>query len=377
MSTRFIQALSLTALCASPLSSLADEGQTIDFRFSGFLTLAAGKMVSGSTPDAYFVSDYGQAGIYEKDDGWRLGPDSKLGLQGTVTFNSQWSATAQVVARGAREGEVNLEWLYATYQATDKLTLQFGQKRLPLFYYSESQDVGFTLPWVRLPPEVYGWDMVNFLGANAIYRDQWGDWSATAELALGNVSRDDNPYWQIYNGKGTRTDEKWTDIISADLTLSRDWLETRFSYMHSNWEYWDPADKANTYSDNKGQSYYSVSAMIDYEDWLVRSEFSYVDRPTGDEEDWAAMLGIGYRFGKWLPMLTVAKFGGNYKDPSTPDERWSDIILSLRYDLTSSSALKLQYDFFNDLSDTGITGYNTSGRYGDSQMLTIAYDRVF
>ena len=74
---------------------------------------------------------------------------------------------------------------------------------------------------------------------------------------------------------------------------------------------------------------------------------------------------------------SVAKFGGNYKDPSTPDERWSDIILSLRYDLTSSSALKLQYDFFNDLSDTGITGYNTSERYGDSQMLTIAYDKVF
>jgi hypothetical protein len=139
---------------AFALSLASFASQAVDFSGSGFLTLAAGKMLDSKQDDAYFVSDYGQAGIYEKGDSWKIGPDSKLGLQGTATFNPQWSATAQVVARGAREGKVNLEWLYGSYNITDNLTLQFGQKRLPLFYFSESQDVGFTLPWVRLPPEV-------------------------------------------------------------------------------------------------------------------------------------------------------------------------------------------------------------------------------
>lgn len=365
----------LALLCTLTLASLS--AHAVEFNGSGFLTLAAGKMLDSNQDDAYFVADYGQAGIYEEGDGWKVGPDSKLGLQGSVVFNPQWSATGQIVARGARDGKVNLEWLYGTYKASDKVTLQFGQKRLPLFYYSESQDVGFTLPWIRLPPEMYGWDVVNFQGANLIYRDRWGDWNATAQLALGNEERKDNPYQEIYAGRNTRTDEEWSNIVSADLTLSGDILETRFSYMHSDWATWDPSDKANSYSDNGGQSFYSVAAMIDKDDWLIRSELSYVDRPGADEEDWAAMLGVGYRFGKWLPMVTWGRFQGNYIDPATPDERWYALMLSLRYDLSDSSAIKVQYDIFHDKSDAGITGYNTSERYGNSRMLTIAYDMVF
>jgi hypothetical protein len=362
-------------LCA--LAFATPAAQAVEFNGSGFLTLAAGKMLDSKQDDAYFVADYGQAGIYEHGDGWTLGPDSKLGLQGSLVFNPQWSVTGQVVARGARDGKVNLEWLYGSYNATDNLTIQFGQKRLPLFYYSESQDVGFTLPWVRLPPEMYGWDVVNFQGANLMYRDRIGDWNATWQLAVGNEERKDNPYQEIYNGRHTRTDEEWKNIVSLDLTLSGDWLETRFSYMHSDWAVWDPADKANTYSDNGGQSFYSVAAMADYENWVVRSEFSYVDRPGGDEEDWAAMLGVGYRFGKWLPMITWGRFRGNYIDPATPDERWWALMLTLRYDIDSSSAIKVQYDIFHDQSDAGVTGYNASERYGNSRMIAIAYEKVF
>jgi hypothetical protein len=374
VNTRKLQQ-NLSLFCA--LACAAVSAQAVELNGSGFLTMAVGKMLDSNQDDAYFVGDYGQAGIYEHGDSWKIGPDSKLGLQGSVVFNPQWSATGQVVARGAREGKVNLEWLYGTYNASDNLTIQFGQKRLPLFYFSESQDVGFTLPWIRLPPEVYGWDVVNFQGANMIYRDRWGDWNATAELAIGNEKRKDNPYQEIYAGRHTRTDEEWTKIVSVDLTLSGDWLETRFSYMHSDWATWDPTDKANTYSDNGGQSFYSVAAMADYENWVVRSELSYVDRPTGDERDWAAMLGVGYRFGKWLPMITYGKYHGNYIDPTTPDERWWALMLSLRYDLSSSSALKIQYDMFHDQSDAGISSYNASGRYGDSRILTIAYEKVF
>lgn len=364
--------------------SHAGGAHAVEFNGSGFLTLAVAKTFDSEAPDGFVVVDYGQAGIYD-DNKWSIGPDSKLGLQGVLTFNPQWSATGQIVSRGARDGKVNLEWLYATFQATDNLTLQFGRKRLPLFYFSESQDIGLSLPWARLPPQAYGWDVVNFTGANVIYRANLGEWSSAAEFFYGNEDRKDNPYQQIYTGRGVRTDEKWTNIAGADWSLTRDWLELRFSAVHSGWETYDPSTATST--DNGDQTFLSASAMVDYGDWVVRSELSKIDRPdfnASPEHDWAAMFGIGYRFGKWLPMVTYAKFHGNYTDPALADERTEDLALSLRYDLTSSSAVKVQYDIFRDHSGVGITCYQDavncvagSQRYGDSKMFTISYDKVF
>lgn len=361
----------LSHLMLSLLALSCGGAHAIEFNGSGFLTFAVAKKIDSELSDGFLVVDYGQAGIYDDND-VSIGPDSKLGLQGTLTFDPQWSATAQIVSRGAQDGKINLEWLYATYQATDKVTLQFGRKRLPLFYYSESQDVGISLPWVRLPPQAYGWDVVNFTGANLIYRSDLGAWSSTAEVFYGNEQRKKNPYQEIYIEPGSQADEKWSDIFGADWTLSRDWLELRFSAIRSNWEV------AGT--NNGSQTFLSAAAMVDYADWVVRSEVSKIDRPdipTTEENDWALMFGVGHRFGKWLPMATYSKFFGNYSNPDWSDERTENLALSLRYDLSSSSALKLQFDITRDNSTPGITLRNASGTYGDSKLFTIAYDRVF
>ncbi|CAK0769520.1 conserved hypothetical protein [Gammaproteobacteria bacterium] len=352
-----------------PLISLA-----IEFEKLGFLTLAAGKKISSEFNDAFVVADYGQGGIYENNR-WNIGPDSKIGLQGILTFNPFWSMTGQFVMRGARDGNINLEWLYATYQATNNLTLQFGLKRLPLFYYSEAQDIGVSLPWVRLPTPMYGWDVVNFRGANLIYRSMLGKWSSIIELFYGNEIRRDNPYLKIYNDRGTKWDEKWNHIHGADWTLNHDWLELRFSYVHSGMEYWDEMDKANTYFNTK-QSFYSVATTVDYEKLLIRSEISKTDRPTSFEHYTAYLLGVGYRVNKWLPMITFSRFQSNY-DNDSPNERFNNLSFLLRYDLSPSSAIKAQYDIFNDKSEPGVTSYNAAGRYGDAKMFSIAYDMTF
>jgi hypothetical protein len=340
--------------------------QAVDFSGSGFLTVTAAKKFDSQLPDGFFVSDFGQAGIYNSNK-WSLGPDSKLGLQGVMTLNPQWSATGQIVSRGAQDGKVDLEWLYATYQATDSVTVQVGRKRLPLFYYSESQDVGLSMPWVRLPPQAYGWDVVNFDGANLIHHGNLGGWSSTAEMYFGTENRKDNPYQQIYLGQDTHTNEKWTNIVGADWTLSHDWLELRFAVMHSNW-----VVGGVNYG---GQTFYSVAAMADYDNWVIRSEYSVIKRLAANEDDWAVMAGIGRQFGKWLPMVMYSQYHGTYTD-GRPNERDSDVALSLRYDLNASSDIKVQYDIFRDKSDAGITS-NPSGYYGNSRLFSISYDRVF
>lgn len=383
----------LTLACASQTAS-AVEALGMEWEGSGFMTLAAGRIVGGNSNNDYndfngynapaFVADFGQAGIYEKNQGWSLAPDSKLGLQAKAKINPQWSITGQIVTRGAANMNTNLEWLFASYNINDNWTVQLGRKRLPLFYYSESQDVGLSMPWVRLPPQAYGWDIVNYNGINLMNKAKWGDWSATTEFFYGNEKRDDNPYQKIYTGKHSKTNEKWSDIAGADITLSQDWFEARFMYLQSYWAYWE-AGTASQALPKSRQKYYSAAFNADYENWMVRTEFSYINRRPVDENDFAQMVGVGYRIGKWLPMVTVARYEGNYIEgayySTLNSEKHTTYTLSLRYDLSPSSAVKIQYDYWKDRGGTDFNSsaniYGVSENYGNPRLLSISYDLVF
>lgn len=96
------------------LLTIAAEAQVAkpQVMFSGFATLAAGKIIGGSHDELVdldyqcpcFISDYAQNGVCEQKR-LRLGPDSKLGVQGQVSSaNGQYSLTGQLVSRGAAGG---------------------------------------------------------------------------------------------------------------------------------------------------------------------------------------------------------------------------------------------------------------------------------
>lgn len=381
-------AMLLFLFSASALAQGEEGG--VKFSGSGFLTLAAGKILTGDAPQDFngyrapmFVSDYGQGGVYE-NNGWSINPDSRLGLQGTATLSPQFSVTGQVVLRGAKNGKLDLEWAYGNYNFDDNLSLQVGRKRLPLFYYSETQDVGFTYPWVHLPPGQYGWEIVNFNGANLRYQTQWSDWSSSMEVFAGNENQSNNGFWAIYNGKNTRTDSKWSNIVGADLTLTRDWFDSRVAYIQSDMQNrLLPSD----FTPKARQKIYTLSFSIDYRHWVVRNEYLYIDRKPIGEEDYSLLLGVGYRIGGYLPMITCNKYkmrltpayaNPGVIDPATVDplvaEAWTTLALSLSYALTPTSDVKVQLDRWKDQNGPG---FNGGISYGNARLLSVSYDRVF
>ena len=396
-SKNLAQALALLgALTAA--SSRAAEMNGMELTGSGFMTLGVGKMLGGTRNNVSdyncpcFIADYAQAGVYDGRGGLQWQPDTKLGVQGTAAFdNRRFSLTAQAVSRGARDGAVNLEWLYGSYKLNDQFTLQAGRKRLPMFYYSDVQDIGVALPWTHLPPGPYGWEAVNYNGVNLAYQDQWNDWTAAANLLAGNESKKDSGYWKIYNGRQSRSDIKWSNIVGGDLSLSKDWLETRIVYIQSDTQQtyagniWDAATR--TYGTpatgaiypSARQQIYGLSVNADYQNWLVRSEFIHINHPGLGYKDFAQLAGVGYRYGKWQPMATWSRYKGTSVDsglqpgasPGVPNMQQT-ISLTLRYDLTTSSALKVQYDSQTDHSDPAYTP-----NFGDSRLLTLSYDMVF
>ncbi len=385
-----IWALAITIGAMGSVSAAELGG--VEFTGSGFLTVAAGKIVGGTKDNAainpnylgykgpHYISDWAQGGVYE-GDGLQYKPDTRLGLQGSAIFTPKFSVTAQVVARGARDGKVDLEWLYGSYKFTDKLTLQVGLKRLPILYYSESQDVGVSYPWVHLPPDLYGWEVVNYNGANLMYRDQIGNWSYTANLFAGGEVNKNTGFQKLSNGRDTKTNVRWTKLIGGDLTASNDWFETRVGYFQTNAE--NGIVNTNEYEPKYRQKVYTLGFIIDYKNLIVRNEYYFGDLSSIEEKDYAQVYAIGYRIGKFTPMFTYGNYytryavGGPLNGYSHDDEERHDTrSISVRYDLSTSSALKLQYDVYRDRSGAN---FLTSGAVanGNSRLLTISYDLVF
>jgi hypothetical protein len=115
---------------------------------------------------------------------------------------------------------------------------------------------------------------------------------------------------------------------------------------------------------------------VDYANWLLSSEFLYIDRPGANFKDHANRFGVARRFGNWEATFNVSEYhsqavismGG---DP-LGQESHIDRSLTARYFLTPQSDVKVQLDVQRDRG-----GINWSPRYGDARLLTLAYDRIF
>ena len=358
----------------------ANEPGPIEFTGSGFLSVVAGKVLKGNHDAATdlgyacpcFISDYAQNGVYEHG-AWRLSPDSRLGLQGTASAQGgRYSVTAQAVARGSKGGAVDLEWLYGTAELNSDWTLQVGRKRLPLFLSSEVQDVGLALPWTHLPPQLYGWDVVNFNGASLSYRHSVGDWLANAQVLYGNETARDAGYWQIYNGKGTRTDSRWSNIVGAEVKMSYDWFDVRAVLVQSTTSNRQVSAGETNFSAPAHQRIHGLSFNADDGRWVGRAEFLYIDRREDYGYDHAQLYAAGYRFGSMLALLSYSNYRQTTNPDAGPAEGHSTHSAVLRYELGRSSAVKLQYDIWRDKT---APGYSTM--HGDVHLVTIGFDKVF
>jgi hypothetical protein len=344
------------------------------------LTLAAGKVIKGTHEEATdlgwncpcFVSDYAQGGVYQRGQ-WQLGPDSRLGLQGSASIDAgRYSITAQAVARGARSGKADLEWLYATAELSSDWTLQVGRKRLPLFLSSEVQDVGYALPWVHLPPQLYGWEVVNYNGASLNWRGTIGPWLATAQVLAGNETDKDSGYWRIYNGKASRTDTRWSNIAGAEIKLSREAFDVRAVVIQSGTANRQVSADETDFSPTARQRIYGLSLNHDDGRWVARAEFLYINRVQDYGRDHAQLLAAGYRWKSWLGLLSYANYQQSTNADAGAAEGHSARSAVLRYEWDRTSAVKLQLDLWRDKAAPGYTSL-----HGDAQLLSVAYDRVF
>lgn len=358
----------------SVLAALAAGTAKAEVNVTGFASVYGGKVLSGTGVADFglgptFLATYPTVGVYE--DSWSFKPDSKYGLQFSADLGEGLTATAQMVGRGADDYNAELEWAYLSYQLNDHWTIQAGKKRLPLYYYSDFFDVGYAYLWARPPADNYTWQIFNYTGVNAQFNYQVGEWALGGNIYTG---REDDPsnklLSEFFGNKPVR--EIWKDIIGGVVTVNREWLDLRFTYMrYTNERYRDGVRVNWNGKDTRDGTFKGVAANIDYNNWLLLTEFNKLTLDEGDFDTY--MVSTGYRINNVTPYLSYADFYA--KD----GEMHNTTSVGVRWDFHSSAAFKVQYDKVEDngyhvLSDGSVNNVMVAG---DSKSITFGVDLVF
>ncbi|MET3137840.1 hypothetical protein AAKU61_002202 [Undibacterium sp. GrIS 1.2] len=381
----------LVPLLFAGSASAIDLTEDGSLRLTGFYSLTGAKVLSGSAlgssaPWTYqqwkcpcTIQGWEYGAVYEKDKGFQFDQESLIGFQIKKDFSQTLSATAQLVSRALNPNDGSrptIDWAYLTWQpsADSSWTFQAGKFRIPLYYYSDFLYIGYAYPWVRPAPDVYGWPIYSYNGANVSYRTQLGasDWAATVLAWTGSYTQKNDAYdTKIYYT--TPTHESWKNIYGASVTANNGIFDVRgmmMWYKDSLWED-NPDGTRNTFIDSQATRIMGVSANMDYKNWLVKAEvdrYEQIDASKGLNNVYKyALVGVGYQYGAWLPMYTVSR----YRTITEPIEGRDTQNVSLRWDFRKNMALKVQYDISKDKSNYAYPFF------GDSKLLSVSLQGTF
>ncbi len=362
-------------------SAWSDENES-SYKIQGFLSVIGGRVMGGSYegtlgPDNYpcpcYIADWANGGVYRKTASFE--PESHAGIQLDYTLNKAISFTVQVASH-ATGPKPEFQYAFMDYKIDGHWDLHVGRERLPLYYYSEFQDIGVSYPWISTPAEVYGWEVTNYNGASLHYKGVFGGVSTNAEVYAGDERVKNAGEVSFITYPPQHGNAHWKDIIGVAAEMSHDFWTIHTNYMTtlSTW--------SNYAGDNLATQRITIvglAANLDFEDWFVVSEAGQFTRNNYlygyTEKSPSYSVGVGMRYGAWTPLVNYAKFVDHYTYQSAsafpqidfPNGGWG---VTLRYDINTKSDFKIQYDKFQDLS-------NGSFFSGNAKILRASYDVVF
>lgn len=362
-----------------------------DLNFRGFGSFTGGQTLGSD--EAIFSYDH------EVD----FRNESLIALQSEAKMDDGLSATMQLIARGKNDYKPLVEWAYVSYDINENFRLNAGRMRTPFYRYSDFIDVRYTYNWLQIPRTVYGLDLPGFDGLSLVHTKSYGSWDSTLQLIYGRVeSESDNTPLTV------------EDNVGINWSVNRDWLTLRAGFLRSNITLpiegieqlaagivgfgkgvgTDLSGFSDKLRVNGDSAYFASFAMgIDYNNYLFDAEFitSEIDNSLLAKTD-AFYAGVGYRFNKWIPLITYsqsrndantdiidsvpasvagipfgqASFGHVIEGIVGATNEELDLIdFTLRYDFHSSAALKLSLTQTDD------------NKGGDNNLLRFGIDLVF
>lgn len=394
--------------------AVAQEPQDM-FKFRGFLTLAATR---SSEKNADFVSNVTQPngpGFTRSVD---FGVDSRVGAQVDVRFTDRFSGVVQLVAEHRYDNHytpyVNMANL--KFQATPGLALRVGRMPFSAYLISDYQKVGYSMPWVRPPVEVYQFNPLNFVdGVDAVFQHNLGPvavaWQVSAGTTAAKLPSDQDSEFKgkdVYSAsfsatygsstcrafylqmKGT-VDNTVLDSPGGPFSILRAPLIPVPPFGPVPNPYYDPAAADQYQIKGDKVTYLSAGYSYDPGNWFVQVEAA---RNGGDENQLmhatSGYITGGLRLGAWTPYVTVAKKKNDspatHPNPiingilASANQAQSSTAVGLRWDFMANADLKLQIDQIkNDTHSYGaLVNPQPAFKTGESyNLITVSLDFVF
>ncbi len=333
------------------------------------------------------------------EDNYRANSVSKAGVQMTFEITEDWDATVQLLSRGSADYKLEAEWAYLSWQATNDLSFKFGRQRLPYYMLSEYLDVGYALPWVVAPIELYNIPATTTDGIAGVYNFRAGPVNFAYQLYAGQASGYteqleaefiSSPAW------GTSLTAEWSDLTvrvgynrstlntNPDEDGLADSLLTALSRAQDELgPDYGVANPGNLEADpdNIKTEYISAGFTYDNGSLLVMGEIANLNTETFQPVGDAGYLTVGYRFGKWMPHVTFAKFQTDSKadDRIRAIQEYADAVGKAMYGAPAVGGLTVTNDTINALALGGalagsgaiIPSTACAGGGCDSQVLTL------
>lgn len=404
--------LACSLLLGAPGQAIGGEAiATPSWKFSGFGTLGA---VHASSRNADYTSTVMHANGAGRTERWSPDVDSRLGAQLDLSMG-RWSAVLQLISEQDLEGSYRprVEWANIKYQLTPDLALRAGRIALPVFLAADYRKVGYTMPWVRPPVEVYGsLPIASSDGIDATWRWGVGDTRHATQAFFGRTDT------RLYEARRLRADR----IAGLSHSIEHGALSARLSALTGkvstpigtelftalrSFGPQGQALAARYEIEDKRTSMVSVGLSYDPGQWFVSAEAGHSVTHSLLGRTSAMYAGGGYRFASLTPYIGYAKVRahGATSDPGLPLAGLpprarataamlnaglnlylatipvqSTVTAGLRWDLMTDAALKVQYDRARPGAGSRGTLINLDASYRPGQAVhvaSVALDFVF
>jgi hypothetical protein len=320
-------------------------------------------------------SDYGQADfignvVQPKGAGysgkWSVTPDSDLGVQANLTLTDKLTGVVQVLSRDNPDGNFTpgLEWANLKYDLTTDFSIRIGRIQLPTFQLSDVQNVGYAMPWVRIPLEFNYADSTEFSdGIELLYQMKTGPVSQQLQAQAG-YSNENSP------GADFAT-------VRARLEMLSDTLQYGDTSGEVVYQHYEIAGIVRIQQDLVG-----LGLTYDPGPYLFMAACNYADNSFFGRAV-AGYVGGGARFGKFTPYATYAITHATAVGSSGVVNLGNEhtIAAGLRWDFVSNFDAKLQIEqvTLDTLNDPAAFGNVQAGaRPGDkAHIVSLTLDFVF
>ncbi|MCJ8207906.1 hypothetical protein [Pseudomonas sp. RGM2987] len=396
-----------------PCVASADDADRSIFSLSSFGTVG---IVHSSEKNADFTPSIFKPNGAGHTRSWNADVDSLVGAQLTATFTPQFSAVVQVISEQRYDNSHRpfVEWANLKYQFTPDFSVRVGRTVQPAFLFSDTRKVGYTLPWVRPPGEVYSLiPVTNIDGIDVSYRLHLGDVINTVQ---GNYGQSEP---RLPDGAGKiHAKESWGISNLTEygaLTTRVTYLETHLTAESLNplfdtyRLFGDEGDRIADRYDPKDKlmKFIGVGAIYDPGDWFVMGEWGHFDSNSAIGTLGAWYVSGGYRIDAFTPYVTYARsktlsetstaglstatlppeFAGVATElnatlntvmaSASSQQTWS---MGVRWDFAKNMDAKLQYDHthLGNESNGQLTNLQPDyERGGTFRLLSLSVDFVF